>query len=181
MRKEPIAILAKIIQADFDAEDNGGQRIDNVAFTRARAQASYGPKPGYYMLDWDEFEVATAWQFREEKELSDTLMEIPVEFHIVGRTKGGRTKDKGITPVLDSQAKVITYRVMKAPDGWKVIDPPIPIVGIDPLKRFYQAKSERLASQITSMRDKGLRPYPNLVKAHELAARRLKDIEALRK
>lgn len=180
-RKEPIVILTKIIQADFDATDNGGQRIDNVAFTRARAQTSYGPKPGYYMLDWDEFEVATTWQFREERELSETLVEVSVEFRIVGRAKGGKTKDKGITPVPNSQARVITYKVVKTSDGWKVTDPPIPIVGLDPLKRFYQAKLERLSSQITSMEDKGLRPYPNLVKARELAARRLKDIEALRK
>lgn len=179
--KEAIAVLTKIIQADFDAVDNGGQRIDNVAFTRARARASYGPKLGHYMLDWDAFEVAAAWRLVGEKKLSETLVECSVEFRVVGRARGGGTEEKGIAPISNVQPRVVIYRVRKTSEGWKVIDPPIPVVGIDSLERFYQTKRERLSSQINSMRDKGLEPYENLVKGVELATLRLNDLEALRK
>lgn len=177
--KEPVAVLTQVIQADFDALDNGGQRIDNVALSSAEVNSFDGPAPGFYMLNWDQFEVATKWELLEQRVLSKKLVEIPVRFRIVGRTKGVKAKEMGISGNPSPENRVIVYRITRSSKGWKIINPPMPIIGLESLMNFYKNELKETSKAITTLEGKSLKPYTNLVTARELAILRLNDLEVL--
>lgn len=174
--EEAEELLTKIVQADFEALDGGGERIGNVVISGSTV-LPYGPRAGFYMLDWDAIYVAESWRLLERKPLEETLIEYSIEFHMVGRTLGDGAKN--IVPY--TQSKEVIYKLKKTSDGWKIIDPPAPVIGIDSLERFYQKERERFSVKINSMKDRGLEPHQNLVVGLRLAIQRLNDIKVLRK
>ena len=89
--------------------------------------------------------------------------------------------EAGISKNIDPKNKVITYRVTKGPQGWKLIDPPMPIVGLKSLTEFYMAELQTSSRAMAALEGKGIRQYANLTKVRDIAAMRLHDLEALGK
>lgn len=175
----PVALVIQIVQADFDAVDNGGRRIGNVMLNRPMGLAPSMPAPGFYMLDWDEFEVATEWALLEQKILDEKLVEVLIKFRVVGRTKGVKAKEVRISPSVSPEERVNVYRITRRSNGWKLIDPPMPVVGLKPLVNLYKAKQQEISRTIATLNSKGVAPYANLVRVRELAELRLSDLEVL--
>lgn len=172
------AVLKKVIEADFVASDGGGERLDNVIYSSsAKRREDDGTKPGFYTLNWDAFDVAKKWRLLNEKAIDDGLCEFSIEFKLRGRV----ATDGGENIIPDIRSLVVTYRVKITAQGWKVVDPPKPVVGIDSLEMFYLAEKERFSGKIKAMRGRGKEPYQNLLNGLELANRRLGDIKKLKR
>jgi len=160
---EATELVQKILSDDFNGNDMG--RYDRVIYLNGKTASPEdcpdsrfdgrcsGTRSESYSLESDAVIIVSSWKLIDEPEiLTDNSLKYRVLFHTIAMPEGygvpSWMADKGREFRLTSPPKddEVIYRVKKIAGIWKVINPPVPRIGIDTMLNFLRSDLNHFSS-----------------------------------
>ncbi|MBI3771572.1 MAG: hypothetical protein HY272_02560 [Gammaproteobacteria bacterium] len=176
--------MSELLQSDFDG--NSGGRIDKVIYTSPNNNQCRGekdcslPAREVFFLDSDPLLIVNAWNIEEIISVDKSHMRIKVNFKVLAKTEGTGTpwwenmSGREIRAIKGQQEQRINYDLALKDGKWKLIDPPMPCVGILAIVKFFKSKEESYRERFSKLKSNGDSfQLMNIMIHHEWALRQL--------
>ncbi|MDK9722685.1 MAG: hypothetical protein OEL53_16045 [Rhodospirillales bacterium] len=183
--ESPEKFLSQILEEDFLGD--GGSRIHKGYYSDGKGEhvgdCGCIMSRAIYFLHEAPLLVVTKWEIVRVDAKRKKSAVIDVRFRVCGKTEGERwsamagdaRKDsyRSIVPFSTSADEIVTYRLVKKKDGWRLVDPPPPGVAKEPIVL-------KLEEEISS-REKFMAKNPDHSLRLETLQNLKEQLEALRK
>ncbi len=150
----PEKVLTDILAHDF--EGDGDFRVGQAIFThpdRKRADdcGCKGLPRELFEAALDPIVIVSDWKLLGPAPPKGKDATFRATFRVVGVTKDQSTKNlvrRGVVPLAKPREEEITYRLRLKDGHWKLVDPPLPRVGVKSLVRLMRHEVDQNARLI---------------------------------
>ncbi|MGZ3274234.1 MAG: hypothetical protein ACXU8Z_10760 [Caulobacteraceae bacterium] len=156
-KDSPEAFLSQILAHDFHGD--GAFRVGMVRWTQeAGTVGDCGcstPREAF-LATLSPIEIVSDWKLVGPASSKPTDTAFIVRYRLIGLTKGEGDWSNGpnqrrIVPLGKPRDEEVTYRVKWVKGHWKLVDPPLPRVGVKSLVLLVQQDTDRLAKTISNL------------------------------
>lgn len=141
--------------------------------------------PEAYTLDYDPVIVVSGYKILSKESIGVGPTCVMVQYTTLATTKGrgtplqSRSGFRLFYPLLIPKIDIVNFCVVASNDGYVLIDPPVPRVGLASLVEFYTKKLARAEKRLAEVSVKDVYAKRNIVEMCDYYKRQLKVLNKL--